>query len=82
MGIIKDSKNSVNAKHFIDFMLTIEAQNILPLTNFMFPVNNDVVLPKSFNSALKPNKNIELDYEVIAKNYDDWLDNWAENSVK
>ncbi|OQY38330.1 MAG: hypothetical protein B6229_06135 [Spirochaetaceae bacterium 4572_7] len=82
MGIIKDSGNNLNAKHFIDFMLTIEAQNILPLTNYMFPVNGDVVLPKSFDGALKPEKSIELDYDVIAENYDKWLDNWAENSVK
>lgn len=82
LGIIKNSKNQLNAQRFIDFMLSLEAQSILPTTNWMFPVNKDVELPLSFDYALKPSKNLKLDYDVIEKNYDEWLNEWAENSVK
>jgi len=81
IGIIKNSKNVLNAQKFLDFMLSDEAQNIIPLTNFMFPIK-DIKLPQSFDYALKPKKSLQLDYNVIEKNYDKWLNEWSENSVK
>ncbi|MGL1891873.1 MAG: thiamine ABC transporter substrate-binding protein [Spirochaetaceae bacterium] len=82
LGIIKGSKNILNAQKFLDFMLSEEAQNILPMTNWMFPVNSKVELPESFDYALYPKKTLQLDYDLIEKNYDIWLNEWAENSVK
>ncbi len=82
IGIIKGSKNQLNAASFVDFMLGVEAQSVLPLTNFMFPVNKDVELPKSFNYALKPSKSLQLDYDVISENYERWITEWTENSIK
>lgn len=82
VGIIKGSKNRLNANVFIDYMLSKEAQSVIPLTNFMFPVNSSVDLPQSFDYALKPEKSLQLDYEVISENYDKWLKEWSENSVE
>lgn len=82
LGIVKGSKNQLNAQKFIDFMLSVTAQNVLPTTNWMFPVNGDVELPSSFDYALKPKKSLQLDYETIEKNYDMWINEWSENSVK
>lgn len=55
-GILKDAKNIAGAKAFIDFLISEQAQEILPLTQWMFPVNKNVDLPKSF-SALPVIKN-------------------------
>lgn len=82
LGIIKGATNRSNAEKFIDFMLSDEAQSILPMTNWMFPVNSNVELPASFDYALKPSDSLQLDYNEIEKNYDTWLNEWAENSVR
>lgn len=82
VGIIKGASNVSNAEKFLTYLLSAEAQNIIPLTNFMFPVNNDVVLPDSFKYALRPEKAIQMDYSEIESNYELWLNQWTENSVK
>jgi len=51
LGLVKGAKNSRAAKAFIDFMLTDEAQSVLPLTQWMYPVSRTVKLPESFSAA-------------------------------
>lgn len=82
LGILKGSKNILNAQKFVDFMISDEAQKIIPLTNWMFPVKESLELPESYNYALKPDISLQLDYDVIEKNYDSWIDEWSENAVK
>jgi thiamine transport system substrate-binding protein len=54
-GLLKNAKNSYNAKLFLDFMLTPEFQNIIPLTNWMYTVT-DIPLPDSFRVNPKSDK--------------------------
>jgi thiamine transport system substrate-binding protein len=56
MGLVKGAKNSAGGKAFIDFMLTEEAQGVLPLTQFMYPVSAAVKLPASFDAAPRSDK--------------------------
>lgn len=56
LGLVKDCKNKESAQKFIDFILTKEAQEIILQYQWMFPVNKDVTLPKSFDYAPLPNK--------------------------
>jgi len=46
-GLLRAAKNRDNAKIFLDFMLSPDFQNIVPLTNWMYPVI-DIPLPPSF----------------------------------
>lgn len=82
VGIVKNSKNQLNASLFIDYLLGEDAQSVIPLTNFMFPVNRSINLPESFSYALKPETSLQLEYDVIDKNYDKWLSDWVENIIK
>lgn len=50
-GIIKGAKNLNGAKKFIDFLISEEAQNVLPLTQWMFPANKNVILPECYNEV-------------------------------
>ena len=50
LGLVKGAKNPKAAKAFIDFMLTDEAQSVLPLTQWMYPVSKTVKLPDSYKS--------------------------------
>jgi thiamine transport system substrate-binding protein len=59
-------------------MLTVEFQQEIPLTQWVFPVNPKVELPECFKYAAKPDKVLELEPELIEKNYDTWLKAWTE----
>ena len=54
-GLLKAAKNKTNAKIFLDYMLSPDFQNIIPLTNWMYPVT-DVPLPPSFRINPKSDK--------------------------
>ena len=72
MGIVKGSKNRLAAEAFIDFMLGIEAQKTLAMSNIMLPVHPNTPLPPSFNSALRPRKVLE------GSGIDGLIDQWLE----
>ncbi len=75
MGIIKGTKNRREAELFIDFMLGEESQKTLALSNIMFPANAEVVLPESFNTALRPEKNITI--TNTTGNIDAMINRWT-----
>ncbi|MCE5256789.1 MAG: thiamine ABC transporter substrate-binding protein [Spirochaetaceae bacterium] len=47
-GVLAHSKNRKAAEKFIDFLLSEEAQAMLPETQWMYPVNSATKLPDSF----------------------------------
>jgi thiamine transport system substrate-binding protein len=54
-GLLRTAKNKDNAKAFLDFMISPDFQNIIPLTNWMYPVI-DIPLPDSFRINPKSGK--------------------------
>jgi thiamine transport system substrate-binding protein len=54
-GLLASAKNKENAKLFLDFMLSPDFQDIIPLTNWMYPVI-DIPLPLSFRINPKSDK--------------------------
>jgi len=54
-GLLKAAKNKDNAKAFLDFMISPDFQNIIPLTNWMYTVI-DIPLPDSFRLNPKSDK--------------------------
>jgi len=76
MGILKGAKHPGLARKFIDFTLTDDFQKEIPLTNWMFPVDPKVELPKSFNYAPKPEKMFSLDTFTIEKMQERWINDW------
>ena len=53
-GIVKGAKNKKGAQAFIEFLISPEAQNVIPLTQWMFPANSTIALPKSYDYAPVP----------------------------
>ncbi len=66
LGLVKGARHEKAAKAFIDFMLTDEAQSVLPLTQWMYPVSGTVKLPESFAGAPKPDKTLSVDSGEVA----------------
>jgi thiamine transport system substrate-binding protein len=78
MGLVKGAKHPELAQKFIEWMLTEEFQQEIPLTQWVFPVNPNVELPKSFEYAAKSDTFLTIEPERIEQRYDDWLKAWIE----
>ncbi len=50
-GVVRGAANEKGAKAFIDFLISREAQAVLPLTQWMYPVNSAIALPKSYQQG-------------------------------
>lgn len=51
LGLLKNAPNAEGGKAFIDFMITAEAQSELLFTQWMYPINTEIGLPKSYTDA-------------------------------
>jgi len=78
VALVRKSSRKEEARDFIDFLLSPEAQEILPLTNWMYPVVEDVKLPESYDIAPIPEKLLLLDPESIESNTDSWIKEWVD----
>ena len=77
MGILKGAPHRKEAERFIEFMLTDAFQKVIPLTNFMFPVNQQTELPDSFTFAPQPGIELILGTEEIRKKQEIWIAEWT-----
>lgn len=60
-GLVKDAPNEKGGKAFLDFLISEKAQSVLPLTQWMYPVNPQVVLPDCYKAAPKASKTLTSD---------------------
>ncbi|MCR4938875.1 MAG: thiamine ABC transporter substrate-binding protein [Treponemataceae bacterium] len=79
-GLMKNAPNKENAKKFLDFLISTDAQEIVPETQWMYPANNSVELPDSFKvvSAV-PSKVLTVDQDELDKAVEIILAVLAEN---
>lgn len=76
-GILRGSKHVEAAQQLIDFLTDVTFQATLPLSQFVYPVNGSVELPKEFlDYAVKPENPLRLAPDVIATNRARWLEEW------
>ena len=67
-GILKNAPNKKGAQAFMDFLISTEAQEVLPLTQWMNPVNKTVNLPESYKVAAPiPAKTLSANPDVTDK---------------
>lgn len=82
ISIVKNAKNRDAAEKFIDFILEEKIQKEIPLTNWMYPVRQDISLPESFALAPKPEKTLIIESEKIESNLDMWIEDWTNAVTK
>lgn len=66
LGLVRGARNPAAAKAFIDFMLTDEAQSVLPLTQWMYPVSASVKLPGCYRAAPKASRTLSADPAAVS----------------
>lgn len=77
-GILRGTKHEREAQLLIDYLTDIKFQEDLPLTLFVYPVNNKAKLPEDFvKYSLRPESPLQLDPELISRNLLIWLDEFT-----
>jgi len=77
-GILQGTSAPAEAGQFIDFMLSQEFQEDIPLNMFVFPARADATLPEVFaEHAVVAEAPLTIDPDVIAANRDRWIDEWT-----
>jgi thiamine transport system substrate-binding protein len=83
VGILKGTKNRSLAEKFVDFMLSQQFQEDVPLQMFVYPVHPNAVLAEEFtNYAQAPEQAASLPPEEIAANRDAWIQAWIDVVLK
>ncbi len=78
-GILKGSKNRALAEKFIDFMLSTQFQEDIPLNMFVFPVNQNAHIPQEFLDYIQiPDHPAAVDTDEIADKREFWIEAWRE----
>jgi thiamine transport system substrate-binding protein len=77
-GVLAGTEYAEAAGELIDFMLSVEFQETIPLTWFVFPANQEAELPPEFvEHTVVPADPARLDSAIIAENRDRWIDEWV-----
>ena len=83
VGILKGTQNRALAEKFVDFMLSKDFQEDLPMQMFVFPVNPDATLPDEFvQYAQIPDQPAQLDPADITANREKWIQSWTETVLR
>lgn len=78
IGLLAGASNTEEGKLFIDYILSRSFQEVIPLTNWMYPVREDAELPDSFSYAPIPGTSLMLDPRDIQEYSRQWVDSWIE----
>ncbi len=78
-AILKSSKHKKLAKEFLEFTLSETFANIIPTTNWSYPViKTKQGLPKGFDSLRVPSKMLLIDDKTIEKNRKKYQNEWLD----
>lgn len=77
-GVLKNAKNEDLAGKFIDFLLSVPAQEDIPGQMAVYPVNSDAKVPEAFLQFSKVEvEPASIGATEIADNLDKWLNDWT-----
>ncbi len=79
VGILAGTENRALAEAWVDFMLSPQFQEDIPLNMFVFPVNQTAQLDETFAKFLAtPANPILLAPADIAANREKWIQEWTD----
>lgn len=78
-GILRGTKHEAAAQKLIDFLVSRQFQEDLPLTQFVWPSNRNATVPQEFlDYSLRPENPLILDPTIIAARRAEWLDTFSD----
>lgn len=82
-GLLSNAKNTEGGKALLDFMLTKQFQDDMPLNMFVYPVREAAQVPAEFRKYGPQAKDPEtMDPAKIAENRDAWVKSWTSLVLK
>ncbi|MEU2585053.1 thiamine ABC transporter substrate-binding protein [Streptomyces avermitilis] len=82
-GLLSNAKNTKGGKALLDFLITKEFQEDMPLNMFVYPVLKDAQVPAEFSEFGPAAKNPEtLTPAKIADHRDQWVKSWTSLVLK
>lgn len=83
VGILKGTQQPALAQKFVDFMLSTNFQNDVPLQMFVSPVNSKASLPEAFvKYADVGDASTSLDPADITANRELWISAWTDTVIR
>ncbi|MGZ9234425.1 MAG: thiamine ABC transporter substrate-binding protein [Anaerolineales bacterium] len=83
VGILKGTQHHALAEKFVDFMLSKQFQEDVPLQMFVYPANQNAALPDEFTKyAQAPEQTAMLAPDLIAEKRDEWIQAWTDVVLK
>lgn len=77
-GILAGGGHPEAAGRLIDYLLSVELQETIPLTWFVFPANAEAEIPEEFSRfTTLPDEPLRLDPGMIDANRERWIDEWT-----
>ena len=77
-GILSGTKNESAARLLVDFLLSVTVQEDIPLNMFVYPANQDAVLPQVFaDHTTFPEESVVMDPGLIEENRERWIEEWT-----
>jgi len=78
-GVLHGAKNPAGAQALVDFMLTRQYQEGIPLENYVYPVVEGTKLPSVFvRFAHQPTHVYSIDATTIGASRNAWLNQWTQ----
>jgi len=78
-GVLAGAENPAGARLLIDWLLSKEVQEDIPMNMFVFPARSDAQLPQVFTDfAAQVDNPEQIPADEIATNLDEWLARWGE----
>ena len=78
-GVLRGTPHTAEARQLVEFLVGERFQRELPLTLFVYPVNDSVELPEVFTKfAVIPDEPFTMEPDRIDRNRRQWQDEWSE----
>lgn len=82
-GILRGTDHQEAAQQLVDFLLSRELQEDIPLNMFVFPVNRDAELPEEFvELAVVPAEPHRVEADEIARRRDELIRTWTDIVIR
>ncbi|HEY5890813.1 MAG TPA: thiamine ABC transporter substrate-binding protein, partial [Acidimicrobiia bacterium] len=77
-GVLRGTDYPEAAGELVDFLLSVEFQETIPLTWFVFPANVEASLPQEFiDYTVIPGSPAQMEPSRIAANRERWIQQWV-----
>ncbi len=77
VAIVRTKRERKGAIHFLRILLSPQIQELIPKTQWMFPVLNSTKLPESFLKIPPVHKTIDLNPEEVDRSKKKWIQQWV-----